>query len=211
MRIRNKSLPPPPPPPIPPQVPMHSLDVLHKQMAGVSHTGKDPIRQNMSSLSTKHRSMDSLVTAKIASPDTMECMSPPISPSRYNSRRSKLNGNGNTHSENQLNNRYSPTHMTKGINSSYYFPTKTRQIAQQNNRRSSHQRATENENTTFFDANMYKSQRRERQQMRRSMSHNSIAMQSHNQRQQYQLAQNSYHPQHLQPSSNTKSHFHFSI
>ena len=36
--------------------------------------------------------------------------------------------------------------------------------------------------------------------MRRSISHNSIAMQSHNQRQpQYQLAQNSYHPQHLQP------------
>ena len=100
--IRNEPL-PPPPPPLPPDIPLHSLDILQKRMIIESSISRDHVRPNLSSLSAKHRSMDSLVTAKITTPDTIEFSSPPISPSRRTPPNSKLHRSRNTDTESHHN------------------------------------------------------------------------------------------------------------
>lgn len=185
MNIRNKSL-PPPPPPLPPDIPLHSLDILQKRMIVESSIGREPMRPNMSSLSTKHRSMDSLVTAKITTPDTMDYLSPPISPSRRYSPNSKLNSSRHTVLDSQLNGMYG----FKGKhNSSSHLPLSSRSSFQENTVKVHHQPTKGNENIARRDLNRYKQQRRDMQEMRRSVSHNSLAMQSNSQKQVHHLVQ----------------------
>ena len=164
--FRNQPL-PPPPPPLPPNVPLHGLDILQKQMMTEPSIAKDHIiKPNMSSLSTRHRSMDSLATAKITTPETMQYMSPPVSPSRRN------------YPSQQMQNRMS-RNMDYDNHQIYGQKEKV-----------SHQSDAETKNiASRQESTRYRQNRKDVKEMRRSISHNSLAMRHNNQNQLHPLVQ----------------------
>ena len=186
MNIRNDPL-PPPPPPLPPNMPLHSLGILQKRMIVESTMKTENTRQNISSLSTKHRSMDSLVTAKIASPETLDYMSPPITPTRRNSPHNKIHRNLRNNENLSSSNIY-------GVNERFNSPINPPQglvnvgidghYAQDEN---SSKNDIEN-NFSRRDTQLYQPQNKKRdgRDMRRSISHNSLAMRNRNQNQLHQ-------------------------
>jgi hypothetical protein len=198
LNIRNQPL-PPPPPPLPPDIPLHSLDILQKRMIIESSISRDHMRPNMSSLSAKHRSMDSLVTAKITTPDTMDYSSPPISPSRRTSPNSKLRRSRNTDTESHHN---MPIYNFQG----QHIPSVNPQmISRPMTNEYNPYIHTKNENENMMarrETNKYKQNRRDSKEMRRSISHNSLAMRNSNQNQKlHPLVQQNSVPFKLHPSN----------
>ena len=142
---------PPPPPPLPPNIPSHSLDILQKRMMLDSSINRDHMRPNMSSLYAKHKSMDSLATTKIATPDTMDYLSPPTSPTRHNFSHSKVTISRNTDFDRH------------GIDEQLIGP-------------SYHPKNVNDNILIRRDTNRHRQNRRDVKDMRRSVSHNSLAM-----------------------------------
>ena len=208
MNIRNDPL-PPPPPPLPPNIPLHSLGILQKRMIVESSMNKEKTRPNMSSLSTKHRSMDSLVTAKIATPETIDYSSPPLSPTRRNSPQRKGLRNFRQNIENY---EAHPTSNIYGVIDRHNSSLQPSQGSRKSALKESHAQDIyssniENERKLGRqDIHRYKSNnsKRDGKEMRRSISHNSLAMRNGNQNQLHNhlSQQNSYKlPFKLHPSN----------
>ena len=223
----------PPPPPIPPHHNNHegmpisshqSLDAMQRQLMmelATGAAGKDSFmgsgaRHNFSSLSTKHRSMDSLVTAKIASsPDQMPMnyhLSPPQSPERNNRVSSKKlhrheeqqHQQSKADLQNQLKSRYGLKEPPKFIHqNARQTMLQSESHSKRSPRKQQHDAADMMDHWPASNAR-HKTQHatiREMQQMRRSISHNSLTatMQPHgtlNPRQLHHSGGNSYlgHP-----------------
>ena len=196
MNIRNDPL-PPPPPPLPPNIPLHSLGILQKRMIVESSMNAEKAPPNMSSLSTKHRSMDSLVTAKIATPETMDYSSPSISPTRRNSpllQMQRTHRKKNESRECQVSsNIYG---INGGLNPSLH-PSQDNVKATLNNNYVHDTYSSKHEyenNLSRRETHRYKPNnvKRDIKEMRRSISHNSLAMRNGSQNQlHHQLTQQS--------------------
>ena len=197
----------PPPPPLPPNMPLHSLGILQKRMIVESTMNTENTRPNISSLSTKHRSMDSLVTAKIATPETLDYMSPPITPTRRNSPHNKMH-------RNLRNNENHPSSNIYGVTERYNSPVNPPQGLGKvgiNRHYAQDENSSKNDIESNFsrrDAQRYQPQNKKRdgRDMRRSISHNSLAMRNRNQNQLHQhlSQQNSFNsPFQINPSNSS--------